>query len=630
MCGIIGAIRRDTPPVSDRRIELALNSLAHRGPDGRGAERFTIAGREVILAHTRLSIIDLTSGGHQPMTSTDGRHTIVFNGEIYNFHELRRELETYGKGFNTQSDTEVLLTAWQLWGEECLPRLVGMFAFAIVDHQRRRITLARDAFGMKPLFLSLDGDDLFFGSEISSLFAIMARRRYPDLERAYRYLVFGQYDIDAGTFYRNIFHLPPGHLLGIDLESRSMAEPVRWWWPEINAQRELTLKRAAEEVRESFLSSVRMHLRSDVAVGAALSGGIDSSAIVCAIRSLEPDMPLRTFSFCARDSKADEEHWANLINNHVGAIPHKIVIRGEEVANDLDDLIRTQGEPFGGTSIYAQYRVFKAAREAGVIVTLDGQGADELFAGYPDRYPSAYLRSLAERGEFGRAAHFVAHWSRLPGRGIRKSLLTIGDAFTPRALRGLALKVAGYSPEPAWLSGDWLREQGIVPGDHSTLQSDDSGHGRRLTEQLRSAITGGGLARLLRHGDRNSMRWSVESRMPFLTTQLADLTLSLPEPYLLSNTGVTKLILRTALRGIVPDIVLDRHDKVGFETPERNWLWELRGSLDSWLENAEELPFLNAEVARSVVADMANGQRPFSRQAWRLINYCRWAQLELL
>jgi asparagine synthase (glutamine-hydrolysing) len=626
MCGILGAVRRSATPIPNARVEAALRCIQHRGPDDRGAERIVVSDREVLLGHTRLSIIDLSAGGHQPMRSADGRFVLIFNGEIYNYRELRQQLAEQGIAFGTQSDTEVLLKAWRTWGEACLPRLVGMFAFAILDCERRQLTLARDAFGIKPLFYATDGDDVTFGSEIEPLHVVMGRRGIANLRRAYEYLVYGRYDDDAGTFFDGIFNVPPGHVLTLDLTAAARAEPRRWWWPSIEERGDLSFAQAADQIREHFLANVRLHLRSDVPVGAALSGGIDSSAVVCAIRQLEPTMPLHTFTFVAQGSAIDEESWADIVNAHVGAVPNKVVVSPEDLAHDLDDMIRVQGEPFGSTSIYAQYRVFKAAREAGVIVTLDGQGADELLAGYQG-YPSAYLRSLVDRRTFGVAAEFLGRWSRWPGRGALPTLLAVGDVLTPSTFRGAALRMIGVSPEPTWLRGDWLRGQGVVPRALAAAPTDASGHGRRLVEQLRHALTGRGLVQLLRHGDRDSMRWSVESRVPFLTTDFAELVLRLPEAYLLSNSGETKSVFRAAMRGIVPDRILDRRDKIGFQTPEQNWLFGIKHKLTNWMEASERIPFLDPIISQTVVNEIATGARPFNSSAWRLINYCRWTQL---
>lgn len=371
---------------------------------------------------------------------------------------------------------------------------------------------------------------------------------------------------------------------------------------------------------------MRLHLRSDVPLGAALSGGLDSSAVVCAMRHLEPDVPIHTFTFVAPGSPLNEERWADQVNAHVGATAHKIEVAPQELAADLDEMIRVQGEPFGSTSIYAQYRVFQAAREAGIVVTLDGQGADEMLAGYSG-YPLAATRSMVERRDWGGLMSFWRNWHRWPGRSRTQAAKILAAHVVPDSLQGRARRRAGVDVLPPWLQASVMAERGVQTNALHRGASTPEGHGRRLAETLREQLQGRGLAALLRHGDRNAMRWSVESRVPFLTTDLAEYALSLPEHFLLAPNGESKSVLRGAMRGIVPDALLDRRDKIGFETPEASWLRDLAADVDGWLQAADSLSFIDADRARSGVRAMIDGQQPFDAATWRLINYCRWAQL---
>lgn len=632
MCGLFGYFSTDPAadrPVLNARLVEAQAALHHRGPDDRGLESFSIPQGndlppyELTLGHTRLSIIDLSPGGHQPMHSGDGRFTIVFNGEIYNYRELRQELKALGYSFHTDSDTEVLLAAWVHWGIHGLRRLTGMFAFAVYDRRDESLTLVRDAFGIKPLFYQQDASGFRFASEIPALLCLLETEPELNYQRAYDYLVFGSYDNAADSFYQGIHHLLPGHWLRVDLKNHRVGEAQRWWWPPIEERTDLSFDDAAVQLREIFLKNVRLHLRSDVPVGAALSGGVDSSAVVCAMRHLEPDMPIHTFSYVARGSSVDEEKWVDIVNAHVGAIAHKVVVEPNELADDLDDMIRAQGEPFGGTSIYAQYRVFKAAREAGIVVTLDGQGADEMLAGY-NGYPDSRLRSMLEEGKVFAAAGFLHAWAQWPGRGYKRALLMLGSAMTPQALRKLARRIIGHDPAPGWLNVQCMQVQGVKLGFPVRFASSHDAKGRRLAEQLRDALTGGGLASLLRHGDRNSMRWSIESRVPFLTIDMAEFLLQLPESYLLSSKGETKHIFRAAMRGLVPDAILDRKDKVGFQTPEADWLRHPNVPVNDWLTATEKLPFLNGAQCHAYVDQVLNSRKRFSSGGWRMMNYGRW------
>jgi asparagine synthase (glutamine-hydrolysing) len=626
MCGIIGGWLPQPVHSLSPAFNTGLAQLTHRGPNDQGLERFQSEAGQVVLGHTRLSIIDLSAGGHQPMTSRDGRYALIFNGEIYNYKELRHELQTLGYQFVTDSDTEVLLTSWITWGQQCLARLRGMFAFVVYDKLARKLVCVRDAFGIKPLFYQWGSNGFLFASEVPALLVLLPQRPGLNLQRAYDYLVGGSYDDCADTFFDGVEQLLPGHVLTLDLQQQIAPTLVRWWWPSVDERTDLSFADAAAQLRTMFLDGIRLHLRSDVPLGAALSGGVDSSAVVCAMRHVAPDMPIHTFSYVARGSYVDEENWADLVNAYVGAIAHKVVVKPEELATDLDDLIQAQGEPFGSTGIYAQYRVFKLANEHGVTVTLDGQGADEMLAGYSG-YPGPRMRSMLEKGEVLDLVRFINKWSQWPGRSIRLGVRECVAQFLPQQLRNTAYKLMGNKPGPVWLNIPALEAAGVVRDLPDAIQLENSPAGRRLMATLRQILAGQGLNALLRHGDRNSMRWSVESRVPFLSTDLAEFLLSLPERYLISAQGETKHIFRAAMRGIVPDAILDRKDKVGFATPEKAWLKQLEGQVMTWLQAAESMPFLNGFECRHEVQAMIDGKKPFSFQAWRLINFCRWVQI---
>lgn len=621
MCGIAGAFwdRRHAP--STDRLARALSTLTHRGPDATGQEVIELTSGWLQLGHTRLSIIDLSSSGNQPMRSADGRYLLTYNGEIYNYQELRAELEQEGKRFHTSSDTEVLLAAWTHWGPAALSRLVGMFAFAIFDQVNNTLDCARDAFGIKPLYYAHEGKDFLFASEPKALTALRRERPQLNWQQAYDYLAHGDYDASESSFAQGMRQIQPGHWLSLQLGDGSVRH-TRWWTPHVTPVAQLSLSDATEVVREKFLNSLRLHLRSDVPLGTALSGGIDSSAIVCGMRHLEPDAQIHTFSFIAQGSESSEEHWVDLVNRHVGSIAHKVVAGPAELARDLDALIAAQGEPFGSTSIYAQYRVFQLAGECGITVTLDGQGADELLAGYHG-YVGQRMHSLLDQHKYGAARRFLREWSTGPGRGLLAGLKATVAECTSGHLYDLLRQLHGAPLAPAWLRMDVLRDAGVKVAfpAHAAAQALP---GRRVIAELADALTRRGLPALLRHGDRNAMRFSVESRVPFLTTDLADFLLTLPEHYLIAANGETKSVLRAALRGIVPDAILDRRDKIGFATPERQWLEQIAPQAREWLREETGLPFLDQRKVLEAFDAMMSGQRAFSWQAWRWINFIRW------
>ena len=624
MCGLIGAIVSRDAPVSG--LDAGLAALRHRGPNHQDRTLIALGGRDVWLGHTRLSVIDLSQNANQPMHSDDGRFVLVFNGEIYNYIELRAELRALGVEFRTTSDTEVLLKSWAQWGQGCLERLDGMYAFVVLDTVGGTLTCVRDPFGIKPFFHAITDGGFYFASELPAILRAMPSRVVPNLQRAYDYLVHGDYDSSPATFIDGIEHLMPGHLMVVDVAGNKVRELRHWWRPAIVQTSRLSFADAADSVREQFLGNIRRQLRSDVPLGAALSGGIDSSAVVCAIRHLEPDIPIHTFSFVASNSDVSEEFWIDLVNSHADAIPHKVHATAADFVRDIDDVVAAQGEPFGSTSIYAQYGVFRLARENGITVTLDGQGADELLAGYSG-YPGYRVLSLMSEGRALDAFRFVRAWHQWPGRSYKAIGLDVARTLLPDATYARVRSMFGRDFTPAWLNVDHFREAGIGFAEPRLDMYESPPRGRTLMSRLASSLQYRGLPSLLRHGDRNSMRFSIESRVPFLSTQLCQLLYSLPEDYLISKGGETKSVFRAAMRGIVPDRVLDRKDKIGFATPEWDWFEKIAPIARGWLQESVEIPFLHRDqlVAQFNVA--LQQRRGSSWELWRLVNYVKWWNL---
>ena len=626
MCGIAGKVSSD---FKHGELNESLSRMEHRGPDDSGSLEILANNWSLSLGQTRLSIIDLSQGGHQPFTSIDQDVILVFNGEIYNFKEIRNYLVSAGYRFKSESDTEVLLNAWIHWGVDCLPKIKGMFAFTVYDKKKNLLTIVRDAFGIKPLFYYESFENFAFASEINALKSLIPNQINLNNQRMFNYLAFGSQSTNDETFFDGIKNLEPGHLLNLDMSGSKLQSSVsRWWWPDISHNDSISEAQAVDEIRERFLENIRLHLISDVPLGAALSGGIDSSSIVCAMRHIDPKLEINTFSYVAPGSKRDEEYWVDIVNKHVGAFAHKVLISPSELINDLDDMIKFQGEPFGSTSIYAQYRVYKLAKESGVTVTLDGQGADELFAGY-EGYPEWRVRSLLSSGKFIKALNFLVNWSKGSNRSLTVAIeKSIANSILPKHLVPLARKLSKRGVPAQLFKSNLMAENGInLNTPINSLR--DIGWDRALASRLRFALTKGDLSELLRYVDRNSMRWSIESRVPFLTTDFAEFVLRLPEHGLVSENGVTKNYFRKAMVGIVPNQILERKDKVGFETPELDWLKFLKNDVDTWLDGLIEIPWVNVDGAKIYFQDVLAGNRKFSWQVWRLINAARWSHLVL-
>lgn len=635
MCGIAGLVLGHASPVRPQ-LEALSKALAHRGPDDCGFLLWN--GREVVkgtdvpdnafaagLVHRRLAILDLSRDAWQPMSTPDGRYHVVYNGEIYNFLELRAELEASGHVFRTRSDTEVLLAAWAAWGPGALVRFVGMFAFALLDVEEEILYLARDCFGIKPLYYTRFGraqDGFAFASEIPPLLQLPGVSRKVNPTRAYRYLRFGVTDDSDETLFSAIRQVPAAHYLVLPLRDTSHTRVVRYWKLELKEPADLSFQEAVSRLRELFLQSVALHLRSDVPVGAALSGGIDSSAVVTAMRHLEPDLEFHTVSFLADGKGLSEEGYVDTVASVVGARCHKFRITPDELVEDLDTLIRTQGEPFGSTSVYAQHRMFRLAHEMGIRVMLDGQGADELLAGYIAQ-GAARVVSLLAQGRLQAAVKLARALSRLPGRkDIYKRILI---RLVPPSLQPVALRLGGESVAPDWLNEQWLAAQGVDLHVPSKVSGRAAG---RLREELYQALTSTSLPALLRYADRNSMAYAVESRVPFLTPDLAQFLLHLPEDYLIGPDGTSKLVFREAMRGLVPDPVLDRREKLGFVTPELNWLRSLRPWIECQLsgEVARSIPLLRPDGLLNEWRNVIEGRRPFDFRVWRWVDLIAWTR----
>jgi asparagine synthase (glutamine-hydrolysing) len=640
MCGIIGAINANGEGLAER-LSIAHSMLSHRGPDGKGVKSFEYNGKNIFLAHSRLSIIDLSELGHQPMSSFDSRYWITYNGEIYNYKELKVELIDLGYSFVSDSDTEVLIYSWAEWGEDCLKKFIGMFAFVLYDSVNHKVYCVRDAFGIKPFYYFKSKKQFYFASEIPALHILIDQELTISQFTALNYLLKSSSDAGEDTIIEEVKALKPGSLLTITLEGDIEIEYKRWWWPSLKENKNISFQEATEKIRELFLKSIKIHMRSDVRIGATLSGGIDSSAVVCAMRYLEPDLPIHTFSYIASDTDKNEESWVDLVNNHINAIPHKLELSSDDLVNDIEDLIKTQGAPFSTTSIYAQYRIFKLAKDNGVKVTLEGQGADELLAGYFG-YPQWAAMSYVDKWEFLKLYRFLKSWSRLHGQPIRPILLYIKESIITnlfkskfilglrrvyRFIRPKSVNVESTSIQQSFPKWFIVKDSNDEDGFKKTLMSgsEEATPGRRLVGELRRNLMGEfdvGINGLLRYSDRNAMRFSIESRVPFLTIEMAEFLLSLPESFLLSEDGVTKHVFREAMRGIVPDKVLDRVDKIGFATPDLAWTSLLE--YKTITKQLDKIDFIDQEKLIDEVRSILEGRQPFSWLAWRVINFSYW------
>jgi asparagine synthase (glutamine-hydrolysing) len=414
--------------------------------------------------------------------------------------------------------------------------------------------------------------------------------------------------------------LQSAHYLTISLDSPQNVEPQRYWKPNIDNTIEISREEATKEVQSIFLENMQLHLRSDVPIGSALSGGLDSTAIISVMRLLQPKLDIHTFSYVANQKSLSEESWIDIANSHVNGINHKVYANVKNLHNDLDHLIRLQGEPFGSTSIYAQYMVFQAAKAAGVKVMLDGQGADEMLAGYPV-YVAARLASLLKQGKFALALQFLKNTQHLSS--YTTSILKTGMFMFPQGVQNSVRSLIGQELVPPELDEKWLENSGVE------IQSIRGSYGKNvLKEELKNTLTDLHLSSLLRFEDRNSMIHSIESRVPFLTPKLVDFLFSLPEEYLFDAQGNSKSIFRSAMKSIVPASIVQRKDKIGFETPEREWLREHSVWVESILSDVivEKISIFKTHRLIEEWRDLLTNKKTFDFRVWRWINLILWTK----
>jgi asparagine synthase (glutamine-hydrolysing) len=621
MCGICGVVHKDGAPVDAPALERMAAALAHRGPDDSGIEALGAVG----LGHRRLSIIDLSPDGHQPMGNEDGSVRIVFNGEIYNFRELRAGLEQRGHRFRSRSDTEVILHLYEELGTDCLSRLRGMFAFAIWDEPRRRLFLARDRVGKKPLYYADTASRFLFGSEIKAILVAGGVERQPDRQALYHYLTY-QYVPSPWTAFEGIRCLPPAHYL---LLENGEARIERYW--RLAYQPKLKAPEAAleEELRARLREAVRLRLVSDVPLGAFLSGGVDSSAVV-ALMARESAEPVRTFSIGFREEEFDELAFARLVAERCGT-QHTEWIVEPHALEILPRLVWHFDQPFADPSAIPTWYVAKLAREH-VTVVLNGDGGDEDFAGY-GRYAANDLTVRRERTLPLRA------WrrARALAAGLRRALRR---GALPRRLAELrpvsvemenALRICHFTEEEksALCTPEFVRSAGGVDSFALLFAAYGAAGDAEFLDRALAADVGMYLPDdLLVKVDVASMASSLEARSPFLDHEFMEFAARLPVACKLRE-GETKRILKRALRGLVPDAVLERR-KMGFGVPLARWF---RGELRDFVRDAllgseaRGRGYFREDAVRTLLEEHLEGRADRSNHLWNLAMLELWHRI---
>ena len=562
MCGIAGIV---TPLAGEPwmpRLKCMTDALQHRGPEGEGFWKND--QEQVYLGHRRLSIIDLSRAGAQPM-HYQGKYTIVYNGEIYNYKEIRRDLAGQGFIFHSQTDTEVILAAYACYKEACLHHFDGMFSFAIWDHQEQTLFAARDRFGEKPFYYHQRGNTLFFASEIKALWKAGIEKRVNE-PMVFNFLTLGYTgnpENGAETFFHGVEKLPAGSCMHYHAPTGRLTVE-RYWQLETNTVVPATEKEAVEQFSTLLHRSVQRRLRSDVPVGTSLSGGLDSSSIITLIKEISSTTgqdAFKTFSAVFPGYEKDESSYIHTVQQHLSVSNYQVLPSAEGLLQDFEKLCHCQDEPFISSSIYAQYKVYGLAKEMNVTVLLDGQGADETLAGYSKYYHWYWQELLVDD------AAAATKEMRLAGEaGIREpwdwrnKLAARYPQLAARAVTSQRRKKQRSTPD---LHKDFVDRYG-----QSYYSVPDAGG---LKHVLKYNTCRQGLEELLRYADRNSMAHGREIRLPFLSHELVEYIFSLPADFKIRDAW-TKWILRKSMEARLPDTIVWRRDKVGFEPPQKQWV----------------------------------------------------------
>jgi asparagine synthase (glutamine-hydrolysing) len=609
MCGICGIITPTGKKAEETTLHLMMKAMKHRGPDDEGVFQEANVG----LGFVRLSIIDLSFGGHQPMLSDNEQYVLVYNGEIYNYIELREELEIKGYIFRTKTDSEVLLKSYIEWGEECLHRFNGMWAFVIYNRNDKTLFAARDRYGIKPFYYLQTSEFFAFASEIPPLLTLLRVKPKPDYQSIFDYLVFNRTDQTERTFFSEVKKLQHGHKFLIDLNLPSMVvinSGQKWYFLKERVSKTEGFKNPLE-YKELLTSAIGLRLRSDVPIGVCLSGGLDSSSIVSILLNEYKKNDLHTFSAVYKKGQNGDE--TEYINEFVPLLTKMFFTSPDEMSlrEDLSEFVKAHGEPISSTSPYAQYKVMKLA-QGEVVVTLDGQGADEELAGY-HYFFGFYFKDLLTHGQINRFISEIFHYLKKHNSllGMKSFLFFL----FPTSIR-TKLKIN----EKRYLNPEFVKQ---------FSKTNSIGHNLYGSKTLADALLDHfeyKLEHLLKWEDRNSMWFSLEARVPFLDYRLVEKTIASSDDLKIRK-GTTKHILREAVKEIIPAKIYNRQDKVGFGTPQDEWFREQAWQklINEYIESDSfrNRKLIDPQVAKHLYNRHILGEVNISNEIWK------WVHLEL-
>jgi len=593
MCGISGFNWKDKKLVS-----LMNAKHAFRGPDDQGV----FVGDKLSLGHRRLSILDLSSKGHQPMYDRENSMVLVFNGEIYNFSEINKYLQTKGYQFDTKSDSETIIYAYKHWGSKCIEKFIGMFAFALYDLRKEELFLARDHIGIKPLYFYLDSERFIFSSTIPPILLHDIKTK-PNKKAIRDFLLYNITDHLSQSFFKNIFKFPKGHYALYNSKDNKI-KFTKWFDIKFSSKANMGYDESVNEFRKRLNSSIDYRLISDVPVGTCLSGGLDSTSIACLINDKERDK-IKTFSAVYKNFSKDESKYIHSATSKAKFENKKIFPSSKEIAKEIFSFVNFMAEPVPTPSPYAQYKVFQLAAKNNTTVLLDGQGADELLAGY-HYFHGFYLRGLIKKRKY--ITVFKEIKNLVKGGNSKLGLLSLIFLFLPNFIK------RDYFANKSNISNSLLNDKSAKSLFFLKYYSITTLH-KSLEFHLDYK-----LEHLLKWEDRNSMAHSCEARVPFLDINFMKFIFTLPENFIINN-GCTKKLMRDSMSGIVPDDIRDRSDKIGFSTPESDWIQDkyLVNLLDELF--IHEMPlsanYINLVKTRKIIS--SRNLIKYSKTIWKTL-----------
>ncbi|PJA06889.1 MAG: asparagine synthase (glutamine-hydrolyzing) [Flavobacteriales bacterium CG_4_10_14_0_2_um_filter_32_8] len=663
MCGISGIVALKT---NKRKLLESLptlmDAIKHRGPDDEGCSFFS--EKEILctfgndtpekvknsklpyspiasisdldnnyflgLGHRRLSIMDHSECGHQPMCDKSKNYWIVFNGEIYNYQSIKIVLEKLGHQFITQTDTEVLLNAYIEWGEECLLKLNGMWSFVLYDCRKNELFGARDRFGVKPFYYVNNEECFAFSSEIKSLI------RLPNFEKkinplaVYDYLVTGKLEVDDESFFKGIYELKPAHNFSFNLTTKTFKKN-KYYELSYNKQWEAfdtsKFNKLTDVVFQKVYQAVKTRLRADVEIGTCLSGGLDSTIITCVINDIknkkkdQNEEVQELFTAIYPDNSINEEHWAELVSKATNTNWNKTCPNAKDLKEQLEDLVYYQDIPFTSSSSFSQYKVMELVSKTEVKVTLDGQGADELFGGYSPHYVASVFNSLKKFSCSSFFNNINGQKSNFSNRSLLY-LLPLKYNFSKLFQNSYQKRLIQSQPELNYINKKLWNDN----SERIELKNDE--FSCDLNKLLAHQFTQNKLKHLLRLADRNAMRFSIESRTPFVDDyELVEFVFNQSGAYKIRN-STSKYLLREAFKKLIPKEIYERKDKIGFATPENEWLKELKPIIKEMISEQKNDEFVDwAGFNENFESIYDNALKTNTQRLWRLINFAIWKKV---